>query len=82
MTAAEFRARPGRFLPGSLTAEGAVVDHAGEINAEGPCFVDLRKLKGRRRDTMRRVGWSIVRAENWPCLPPRRGLQCIQRAMP
>lgn len=78
----EFRTRPGRLLPGSLTVDGAVIDYAGDAWADGPCFMDLRKMKPARRAAMGRAGWKIVPANQWPNVSPGRGLQCIRRELP
>lgn len=80
--AVEFRARPGRLLPGSITSDGGVIDYAGEAWADGPCFVDLRKMKAARRGAMGQAGWKIVPAAHWPNVSPGRGLQCIRRDLP
>lgn len=75
-----------RPLPGSLLADGSVVDYRGEVQARGPCFVpaDLgvgRRvvILGRRKNLLGAAGWHKVPASQWPSVLPAQGVGCIVR---
>lgn len=84
------RLRDGRPLlrlkPGSLTADGAVIDMNGVAQEAGPCFIPARfgviahcHLAG-RADALNRAGWRHVRAAaDWPSIPPTQGALCVVR---
>lgn len=74
-----------RALPGSLLADGSVVDYQGKAHARGPCFVPgdlgLRNVArlGRRKELFGRAGWHVCPARDWPSVLPAAGLACIVR---
>lgn len=79
----EFRAKLGKLKPGSLTADGAIIDHRGIETERGPCFVPFDALSPARKGLMGEAGWHMERRPGkWPEIPPSRRHACIVRILP
>lgn len=69
-----------KLKPGSLTADGAIVDHYGKVQTEGPCFVPFDALSPARKGLMGAAGWHMERRPGkWPGFAPTRRSACIVR---
>ena len=66
------------LLPGSVDADGNVIDYRGELHHDGPCFIP-DNIKPARKAVLGSFGWCKVRAADWPCIMPVEGVACIVR---
>lgn len=67
-----------RAKPGSVMADGSVVDYRSIGHYAGPCFVP-DNLKPARKAALGAVGWCVTPARDWPSILPAQGLACIHR---
>lgn len=67
-----------RPKPGSIMADGSVIDYQGAQWSHGPCFIP-NMITGRRKAWLGRFGWCKTPARDMPAIPPRQGLVCIHR---
>lgn len=58
----EFRTKPGRLLPGSMTIHGNVIDHAGNSHAYGPCFIPS-DISAARMRVLGMAGWALCASD-------------------
>ena len=82
----EFRARLRSIpKPGSIGADGGLVDYAGMICLVGPCFIpDPRArphtaTRAARLRLINEAGWRLTPAKDWPGMAPQAGLICVRR---
>ena len=69
-----------KLKPGSLTADGAVIDVHGKCRVNGPCFVPFDALSPTRKALMGAAGWHREnRAAFWPGIPQSNRDMCIVR---
>lgn len=73
-----------RAKPGSVLADGSVVDWLGVPHLRGPCFVprefgvSIRRTISRTR-ALALAGWRYTPAVHMPAIPPNDRVVCIDR---
>ena len=76
-----------RCKPGSLLADGSIIDYQGQPMADGPCWVPYRLGASWSRATSRiklanAAGWQPIGPlhSKYPGIPPTIGVICVIRS--
>ena len=77
-----------RPKPGSILADGSLVDYAGHRRFNGPCFVPYTvgyepdanyNRQHARRERYAAAGWTYACATRWPSVLPNSRVICVER---